>query len=217
MRSVEGVSDLTTRARIRDAAIRCVARDGVNISLRAIASECGVSASLIVHHFGSRAGLREHCDAYVLDSIRELKSSVLEPGSGVAAMLAQLENIGSYAPLIGYLIRSLQARRPASRAFLDHLVATTEGYLAKGTESGIVSPSRDPEARARALVEFSTGALLLHVPGPNEPLDLDALPAWLRSYSDRLLLPLLELYTEPLLTDSTMLTAYLAVREAADP
>lgn len=215
MRSTEGVSDLTTRARIRDAAICCVARDGVNVSLRAIASECGVSASLIVHHFGSRAGLREHCDAYVLGSIRELKSSALEPGSGVAAMLAQLENIGSYAPLIGYLIRSLQARGPASEEFLDHLVATTEDYLAKGTESGVVSRSRNPEARARALVELSTGALLLHVPGPNEPLDLDTLPTWLSAYTDRLLLPLLELYTEPLLTDSSMLTAYLAAREAA--
>jgi AcrR family transcriptional regulator len=217
MRSAEGDSDLTARARIRDTAIRCVARDGVNVSLRAIAAECGVSASLIVHHFGSRAGLREYCDEYVLSSVRELKSSVLEPGSGVAAMLAQIEDIGSYAPLIGYLIRSLQARGPASQAFLDHLAATTEGYLEQGVASGVVRASRDPRARARALVEFSTGALLLHVPGPSEPLDLDGLPTWLRSYTDRLLLPLLELYTEPLLTDSAMLDAYLAVREAAAP
>ena len=53
-------ADKTARARIRDAAIRRFARDGVAAtSLKAIAADAGVSPPLVVHHFGSKAGLRE--------------------------------------------------------------------------------------------------------------------------------------------------------------
>ena len=50
--------DLTARARIRDAAIECFARQGFAVSVRAIAAHAGVSPGLVIHHFGSKAGLR---------------------------------------------------------------------------------------------------------------------------------------------------------------
>jgi AcrR family transcriptional regulator len=216
MRSARaGGDDLTTRARIRDTAIRCVAADGVDVSLRAIASECGVSASLIVHHFGSRAGLRAHCDRYVLDGIRKRKTATLEPGAGAEALLEQTAHIERYAPFVGYVLRSLQAGGSSAADFLDHLVDDTYDYLENAVTAGTVRPSRAPADRARALVELSVGALLLQLPGPDEHLDLDALPTWLRAYTERLMLPMLELYTEPLLTDSSLLDAYLAAREAS--
>ncbi len=75
-------------------------------------------------------------------------------------------------------------------------------------------PSRFPSERARALISFSVGAVLMDLPGPDEYLDLETFPARLRSYTERLMLPMLELYTEPLLTDSTLLEAFLAARKA---
>lgn len=215
MRSVSVDADLTARARIRDAAIRCVARHGMNVSLRAIASECGVSPSLIVHHFGSRAGLLARCDAHVLDGIRAAKTAVLVPDAGPQALAEQCAHVEGYAPFVGYLLRSLQAGGDTAAEFVDRLVSDTEEYLAQGVSSGTVQPSRDPRGRARVLVEFAVGALLLQLPGPGEQLDLDTLPAWLRAYTDRVTLPMLEMYTEPLLTDSTLLDAYLAVRGAS--
>lgn len=216
MRSVDGGADLTARARIRDAGIACVARHGVAVPLRTIAAECGVSASLIVHHFGSRAGLREHCDTFVLDRIRSLKVAALGP-SGSTVLLDEVDHIERYAPIVGYVLRSLQAGGPTATGFLDRLVADAEAYLAQAVDAGTVSPSADPPGRARALVELAVGALVLQLPGPAEPLDLDALPGWLRDYTDRMTLPLLELYTRPLLTDSTLLDAYLTARVRSSP
>ena len=214
MRSTATGDDLTTRARIRDAAIRCIAAYGVGVSLRTIAAECGVSASLIVHHFGSRAGLKEHCDRYVLDGIRQAKSAVLDPRLGSDALHDQVEHIESYASTVAYLCRTLRAGGRTAADFFDRFVVETEAYLEEAVAAGTVRPSRFPSERARLLASFSVGAVLMDLPGPDEYLDLDSFPSRLRSYTERLALPMLELYTEPLLTDSTLLDAYLAAREA---
>jgi len=201
--------DRTTRARIRDAAIRRFAADGMDAPLRAVATDVGASAALIVHHFGSRAGLRQECDVWVLDQIHQHKTAVLG-SAGATAMLTQLAHTEGYAHLVGYVLRCLQAGGDLSKRFLDQMVADSEKYLHTAEEAGTVSRSRDPAARARIMTEMALGALLLQLPGPGEHLDLDSLPDWLRTYSERIVLPMLEIYTEPLLTDSSLLDAYLA-------
>ena len=52
---------------------------------------------------------------------------------------------------------------------------------------------------------MALGSLVLQLPGQHAPMDLEELPSWIREYTDSLMLPLLELYTTPLLTDSTLL------------
>ena len=53
-----------SRARIRDAAVLRYGRDGFRVGLRVVAQDAGVSAALILHHFGfwlldaRRRGLR---------------------------------------------------------------------------------------------------------------------------------------------------------------
>lgn len=205
--------DLTARARIRHAAIVRFATDGMSTSLRTIAADAGVSPALIVHHFGSRAGLRSACDDHVLAQVRENKAGVLgQGGAGGGALLVQLAQVEEYAPLVGYVLRVLQEGGPALRGFVDHLVEDSLLYLSQAEAAGTVRPSRFPEARARMLAEQALGALLLQLPAQQDRLDLAALPGWLRDYSERLLGPLLELYTEPLLTDPTLLDTYLGAR-----
>lgn len=205
--------DLTTRDRIRDAAIMRVAQDGTSASLRSIATEAGVSAALILHHFGSRAGLREACDEHVVARIHASKSEVLSsPGDG-AALLVQLAQVEGYAVIVAYVLRCLQEGGAALRRFVDHLAQDTLTYLEEGERAGNVSPSRWPQERARLLTEQALGALLLQLPAHRETFDLDALPAWLRDYSARIVGPYLELYTEPLLPDRIFLDAYLATLE----
>lgn len=208
MRSVPA-DDLTTKARIREAAVRRFAVDGMGASVRAIAAEAGVSPALVLHHFGSRSGLRQACDEHVHAQVRANKAAALVQDPSATAMLTQLAQVEEYAPLVGYVIRALQAGGEAARRFVDQAVADAVDYLEAGVAAGRIRPSRDPQARARWVVESALGALMLQAPALEERLDLEALPAWLRAYSMRVLLPALELYTEPLLTDSTLLDAYL--------
>jgi len=56
--NMRSVDDLTAAARIRDAAIERFGEQGFSVGLRPIAEAAGVSAALVIHHFGSKDGLR---------------------------------------------------------------------------------------------------------------------------------------------------------------
>ncbi|MDN5901070.1 MAG: TetR family transcriptional regulator, partial [Brachybacterium sp.] len=173
-----------------------------------VAQDARVSAGLIIHHFGSREQLLAACDRRALEVTRENKLAVMTGGSRV--MLAQLAEVERFAPVVGYVLRRLQAGGPMVQQLIDDFVAVTTANLAEGEAAGVITPSRDPGARARALTEMGLGALLLQLPAQRDRLDLAELPVWLRSYYESLLLPMLELYTTPLLTDRSLLDAYLA-------
>lgn len=200
--------------RILRAALQRFAVEGLGAPLRAVAQDAGVSAGLIIHHYGSREKLLEACDRRALKVTRESKLDVMSGGSG--AMLAQLAEIEHHAPVIGYVLRRLQAGGPLARQLVDDFAADALVYLEQGTAAGLINPSRDPEARARALTQMALGSLLLQLPAQREPLDLTELPAWLRSYSEALSAPVLEIYSVPLLTDTSMLDAYVAAASEGD-
>lgn len=203
-------SAVTTRDRILRVAVERFATDGMGASLRSIAADAGVSAALILHHFGSRTGLREACDELVLTEIRESKTAVMDREERGAALLVMLAQAEGYAALVGYVLRRLQEGGRSLQSFVDQVVADTEVYLRAGEEAGVIRPTRFPRDRARYLTEQSLGALLLQLPGPGEPLDLTELPRWMRDYTERTVGPALEGMTEPILTDSTLLDIYLA-------
>jgi TetR/AcrR family transcriptional regulator, regulator of cefoperazone and chloramphenicol sensitivity len=209
-----GEADLTARARIRDAAVRRFGIDGFGVPVRAIAAEAGVSPGLVIHHFGSKDALRDACDEYVLRVIREAETESLvraAPGE----MLAQLATVEEYAPLVGYLVQALVTGGDLAVAFVEHMVSDAERYLQDAVDAGRIRPSRDPAARACYVVHLGLGALLvharLHPPGPGGPAEM------IRSYADWVTLPALELYTEGLLTDSSLLDAYLSSLPPTSP
>ena len=68
---------MTAAARIRDSAIALWGQHGFGLGLRAIADAAGVSAALVIHHFGSKDGLQKACDDYVAEQIRTAKSESL--------------------------------------------------------------------------------------------------------------------------------------------
>lgn len=210
-----GREDLTARARIRDAAVRRFAADGLDAPLRAVAADAGVSAGLVVHHFGSRAGLRTACDEYVLTIIRENKAHVVAASGAPAAMLAQFAMLKEYTPIVGYVLRCLQTGGEVAEHLIDAMVADAVDYFDAGVRAGTIRPSRDPAGRARLLTQMALGSLLLDLPSRIDSLDLDELPAWFESYTERIVLPTLELFTEPVLTDSSLLDAYLATTDGS--
>lgn len=205
-------NDLTAIARIRDAAIEHWGQHGFNISLRTIAEAAGVSAALVIHHFGSKEGLRKACDAHVAEVIRQSKSESLQTHDP-ARWLAQMAEIESYAPLMAYLVRSLQSGSELAKGFWQQMIDNAEQYLDEGVRSGLLKPSRDPLARARFLSIASGGGFLLYLQlHPSTDLRVA-----LHDYGEEMILPALEVYTEGLMTDSAMYEAFLAQREKGIP
>lgn len=210
--AVEAGSDFTGRARIRDAALRRFGIDGFSTPLRAIAADAGVSPGLVIHHFGSKDGLRSVCDEHVLRMIRESeRQSVL--GGGPVDFISQMAALDSFAPLVGYLLQALLAGGELAVTLLTRLTEDAERYLADGVVSGTLRPSRDPKARAAFLVDVGMGGMLAFLRRRPAPADGDY-RALLRECAEAMSLPALEIYTEGLLTDSSALDAYLKYRDS---
>lgn len=202
MRSV----DLTAAARIRDAAIEQFGQHGFGVGLRTIAEAAEVSAALVIHHFGSKDGLRKACDDYVAEEIRSEKSTAMQ-SRDPATWLGQLAQVESYAPLMAYLVRSMQSGGELAMTLWQKMIDNAEDYLEKGVRAGTVKPSRDPQARAKYLAITGGGGFLLYLQMHATPTDLRAV---LRDYTRDMVLPALEVYTDGLLTDRSMYEAFLA-------
>jgi AcrR family transcriptional regulator len=198
----------STTERIRDAAVARFGRDGFSAGLRVIAADAEVTAGLVVHHFGSKGGLRQACDDYVLGVIRSEKMRATTSGSATG-MLAQLAEIEQYGPLALYAVRSMQAGGELATTFVEHMVRDAEQYLAAGVEAGTIRPSRDPAGRARYLTFQGMGSLMLWISLHPEMVSVDDFRTALREISDQITLPALELFTEGLFVDRTMLDEYL--------
>jgi AcrR family transcriptional regulator len=205
-------ADLTATARIRDAALEQFGKHGFGIGLRAIAEAAGVSAALVIHHFGSKDGLRKACDDYVAEEIRTSKSDTLK-SNDPATWFAAMSEIESYAPMMTYLVRSMQTGGDLAKMLWNRMIDNAEEYLGEGVRAGTLKPSRDPQARAKYLAMAGGGAFLLYLQMHENPTDLQAV---LRDYSRDMVLPALELYTEGLLADRTMYDAFLAADDQGE-
>jgi AcrR family transcriptional regulator len=155
------MDDRTTSARIRDAAIECIADHGVAAATaRKVAAVAGVSPGLVIHHFGSMEGLRRSCDEHVANIIREAKHEALLTGPDLDVVAALRDSqLGS---LVGYLAQVLTEDTPRVAKLVDELVADAEGYLQRGVETGMLRPTDDPYGRAVVLTMWNLGALVLH-------------------------------------------------------
>lgn len=205
-------ADLTAAARIRDAAIEQFGEHGFGVGLRAIAEAAGVSAALVIHHFGSKEGLRKACEEYIAEEIRNTKSEALQ-SNDPATWFAQLAEIEDYAPLMAFLVRSMQAGGDLANMLWRRMIDNAEEYMDEGVRAGTIKPSRDPQARAKYLAITGGGGFLLYIQMHETPTDLRAV---LRDYSRDMILPALEVYTDGLLTDRTMYDAFLAAEDQGE-
>jgi AcrR family transcriptional regulator len=149
--------DLTARARIREAALEHFARDGYDrATIRAIAKTAGVSPGLLRHHYGSKEGLREACDHYVLEMIHRANAEILsEPGASAQVRQAS-------RPFGSYVARSLADKSPTVGPIFDELVTMTEAWLARADDSRTDTPTVDRRVRAALVTAMKIGIPLLH-------------------------------------------------------
>jgi len=213
MLNMRSVDDLTAAARIRDAAIEQFGEHGFNVGLRAIAAAAGVSAGLVIHHFGSKDGLRLACDEFIAENIRETKTESMQ-SSDPATWFAQLAEIESFAPQMTYLVRSMQTGGELAKTMWRRMIDNAEQYIEEGVRAGTIKPSHHPKARAKFLAMTGGGGFMLYIQLHDTPSDLRAV---LHDYAQDMVLPALEVYTQGLMTDSTMYDAFTAQREQGIP
>ncbi|GAA2884267.1 TetR family transcriptional regulator [Actinoplanes cyaneus] len=163
-------SDLTARARIRDAAIGLFAEKGVaGATIRDIAQAAGVSSGLLRHHFGSKEGLRDACDEWATSRVAELQ-----------IRFAETQLIGALPPdtmiLQRYLVRSLMDGSPTGMRLFAESIDRGSFWLEK---AGI--DSADPHAFVAVIAAMKMGMFLMHEQLSNVlGEDVRVMPGWLR-------------------------------------
>lgn len=213
--NVRSDEDLTARARIRDAAVDRFGRDGFGVGVRAIAADAGVSAALVIHHFGSKDGLRQACDTFVLEAVRREKADAMTEQSP-SEVVGRLAFIEAYAPLFAYIVRSLMEGGALAAKFVDGLVEDADAYLEAGEQAGKVRPSDDRHGRSRTVVATQVGLIVMAqldaAAGRGTAPTDDPAAAMKELYASTLLAGL-ELYTHGIFTDSAYLDAYREFKE----
>jgi AcrR family transcriptional regulator len=191
MRSSSG--DRTARAVIRDEALRLFAARGPDaVTVRQIAAAAGVSPGLVVHHFGSKDGLREAVDQHVVASFEAMLVEMTGEGApgfyDPAATGSLAEAIAAYlppeSPAPAYLRRMLLDGGEAGRRLFRRIFELSKTALAAMASAGLASPGADPAVRAAFLMANDLAVLLLRehltdVLG-TDPLSREGLARWAR-------------------------------------
>ena len=184
--------DLTSRAVIRDEALRLFAEAGPEVvSLRRVAAAAGVSPGLVAHHFGSKAGLREAVDDHVERVFDALFAAMddtdwaSEPADGaLAGSLAEafVAALPPDSPIPAYLRRLLLSGDPAGLRLFDRWYQASRTVLDRLEAAGAVRPAADPAVRTAFLMVNDLAVLLLRdqlsaVLGV-DPLGRDGMTRW---------------------------------------
>lgn len=188
MRSAE--TDLTAKAQIRDTALRLFARDGFDaVSVRRIATEAGVSPGLVLHHFGSKAGLRQAVDEYVIASFDDLVGQPTEEevvaaleGEDTRGLDLFIEQMSFQPHVLDYLRRMLLTDDDAARRLVRHWHEMSVRMLGQWADRGVIDPGPDLPVRAALLLSADLGVILLRGPLTDvlgfDPLAPDGVRRW---------------------------------------
>ncbi|MGY0059819.1 TetR/AcrR family transcriptional regulator [Streptomyces sp. LZ34] len=174
-------TDLTGRARLREAALELFAERGFEAtSTRAVAAAAGLSPALVTRHFGSKQGLRAAVDDYVLGRIGEALGGLDAEGADGGALMASLGEVsarlfGADPVLRGYLRQALLEDSEASAALFGRLLSGARGELERLRKASLEATAlrADEEWAPFQLLCLILGPLLLErvmQPNLNEPM-----------------------------------------------
>jgi AcrR family transcriptional regulator len=178
--------DRKTGAVIRDAAMKLFAARGTAaVTVREIAAAAGVSPGLVIHHFGSKNGLKEAVDRHAAQFVEEMLVEMTRLGNdGSSQSLAQLfaDRLEDEAALAGYVRRLLCEGGGAGDALFVRLFEATRAGMRSLAEAGVVRRSGDEDLRAAFLLSNDLAMVLLRemITGATgvDPLEREGLVRW---------------------------------------
>jgi AcrR family transcriptional regulator len=158
--------DLTARARIRHAAFELIATRGVrSATVRAIATEAGVSPALVLHHYGSKQGVVEAVKEWVQSLLRSStadEGASTDPAEANARRSAAFERLLTGTPLLqSYIRRMLLEESPEGLDWFARIVGDGAKDLRRRERHGMARRSKDVQAVAAILDVLALVPLLL--------------------------------------------------------
>jgi AcrR family transcriptional regulator len=165
-----GLSDLTAKATIRNTALRLFADRGPEaVTVREVAAAAAVSPALVMHHFGSKAGLRAAVDEHVAHSFDAVLDNLTDDGiedaltGGDSRSLAEAFVAGfpPGSPVPDYLRRLLLTNDPTGDRVFARWFAVSERVLTELEAAGIARPSQERKVRAAFVFVNDLAAILL--------------------------------------------------------
>jgi AcrR family transcriptional regulator len=171
------------------AAVDLIGRRGAaGTTVRAVADSAEVSAPLVIHHFGSKAGLQEACDEHVRAVIARFAETITDDPSilSAQALLAEPE----VGPALAYVATSLRSGGDAGRWWFDQMMQLGDEMFPAMVAAGAARRVDDPEMTSMLLMAMDLGLLMMR-PLVEERLgaeltDPAVLERWARAATDLL-------------------------------
>lgn len=141
--------------------MRLFAEHGVKeTTIRMVAADASVAPGLVSHHFSNKQGLRDACDAYVMDYLRRVIAEGVD-GQAIGDP-GYLSDVYRSAPIVlRYVSRALVDESPGATELFDRLVALTEDFLTTHPPQGSAA-QQDPRTLAAVHVAMRLGVWILH-------------------------------------------------------
>jgi AcrR family transcriptional regulator len=158
-----GNDDLTSYARIRNAALELFASRGVaGTTIREVARAAGVSPGLVQHHFGTKDGLRKAVDEFVVAdavwTVSDLPGTLEERGAEFAARMGAVTRDRPAA--VRYLARAAsEGSELGLRAFQEIVKFGVREFRAM-EEAGQLGPDLDREWAVLQLLLFNLSTIM---------------------------------------------------------
>jgi AcrR family transcriptional regulator len=139
-------------------------RSPFDVTIRDIAAAAGVSPALVIHHYGSKEGLRGAVDRHVVGFFEAMMTELtrfseeFDEASLVKFFAVQLE---SQPALAGYVRRLLIDDGPAGDELFGRLFEAATVGLQRLAAQGLIRPAHDEPTRAAFLLANDLGAVLL--------------------------------------------------------
>ncbi|WP_407642746.1 TetR/AcrR family transcriptional regulator [Desertihabitans brevis] len=126
--------------------------------MRAIASAAGVSPGLVIHHFGSKEGLRRLCDEHVVSALFD---DHFEQNSSGSLVRSLAEQAGAASAGIDCVARMLVEPGTGGDELFNRLVVSSAHRLAAGQEAGTIRSGCDTRVTVLIVTVCELGQLVL--------------------------------------------------------
>jgi TetR/AcrR family transcriptional regulator, regulator of cefoperazone and chloramphenicol sensitivity len=157
--------DLRAAAVIRETAMRLFAERGAAaVTVREIAAAAGVSPGLVIHHYGSKDGLKDAVDLRAVAFFEEMIGEFGRLGEdGGSASLVELfaDRLESEPAMVDYIRRLLLDGGEAADRLFTKLLDATEAGMSALVAAGVARPARDERIRTAFLLCNDLSLVLL--------------------------------------------------------